>query len=104
MASLPVKKDHYIYCPGGDCTCPPIPQSQKIDVRKVLKSLDSMNKAKPCPVTMPVVKPKPKVEIPKITKKVIDPEVTYNKEHNTLHLRTRRRYGRVRGLLGPDEI
>ena len=76
---MPVKKDHYIYCPGGDCTCPPMPQTQKVDVKKVLKSLDSMNKAKPCPVTMPVVKPKPKVAIPKITKKVIDPEVTYNK-------------------------
>jgi len=71
---MPVKKDHYIYCPGGDCTCPPMPQTQKVDVKKVLKSLDSMNKAKPCPVTMPVVKPKPKVAIPKITKKVIDPE------------------------------
>ena len=74
---MPIKKDHYIYCPGGDCTCPPIPKSKKADVKEILNSLETLNKAKPCPVTHPVIPPKPKIAIPKIIPKVKNPEVMY---------------------------
>ena len=67
-----VQKDHSSYCPGGDCTCPPITKSKELGIKKLIKAIDKEkqeNKAKPENLRKPVhlnIAKAPKKVTPKV--------------------------------------
>ena len=72
MTGTKVQKDHSSYCPGGDCTCPPITKSKELGIKKLIKAIDKEkqeNKAKPENLRKPVhlnIAKAPKKVTPKV--------------------------------------